>query len=927
MTARRVLALAAALLLGCRAATAQTVSLDGTWAFAADSAAAFTPETVASRAHWREAVVPLPWQAQFADLRAYHGVVWYRRTFTAPAVGPDETAILHFGAVDYAAEVWVNGTRVGAHEGGFTPFRFDVGAMVQPGANEVVVRVADPPAAPQRLDGRTFEEVPHGKQSWYVNAGGLWQSVRLEVRPRRHVERVHVTAETSGRLRVDVALAGEGDAPLALAVRDPDGRAVLAHTIRPEPSARRATIEATLDAPALWSPDTPHLYTAEVTLGADRVAERFGVRRVETRDGRIWLNGQSFFLIGALDQDFYPGTIYTPPSEAFVRDQMRAARALGINTLRMHVKVPDPLYLRIADEEGLLVWLDLPNAWTWTPEAARRLETTFDEWLARDWNHPSLAVVSLVNESWGVDLAEAEQRAWLLRFVERARAAVPGWLVVDNSACWGNFHLRTDLLDWHTYWAIPENRERFDETVSALAGRADWLFSPHGDAVTTGREPLVLSEFGNWGLPDVPEALPWWLEDGLDDIAVTVPAGVHDRVRAFGYDRLFGSFAALAEASQRAQARALRYQIERLRRQPEIAGYVVTELTDVHWESNGLLDMERNVKAGMDALAAVQQPDVVVPVPERWSATGGDSVGVTVWLSHFARSPALPVGGTGCCAGAVERHLATRLPPSTLRWTLSTGASGTVAVPALVAGEVREAAALSVPLPAVERPQAVRVAWRWERADGRAIATNETEWFVFPRAEPPPAAVHDPDGRLGAVAGLVRPDDRAAVLVAPTLDARVLAHVAGGGRAVVFADSLTTLPDGFPLRLVSRDAEDRLYDGNWVTNLNWVRRDRPPFSGIAFGPTLGFEADRVALAHVIEGVPPERFEDVLAGMFVGWVEQSAGYAVQMRVGAGRLLLVTMRPLAADDPYGAHLVRALVEHAGSDAPPPGLSWTP
>jgi hypothetical protein len=588
---------------------------------------------------------------------------------------------------------------------------------------------------------------------------------------------------------------------------------------------------------------------------------------------------------------------------------MRKAKALGFNTVRMHVKIPDPRYLEIADEEGLLVWLDLPNHWTWTPDAARRLETLFDEWLARDWNHPSLAIVSLVNESWGVDLSQAEQRAWLLGFYERAKAAVPGWLVVDNSACWGNFHLKTDLADYHTYWAIPENRNRFEQTVWELAARPDWLFSPYGDAVVTGDEPVVLSEFGNWGLPNVPESLPWWLDHGMDELDVTIPTGVHDRFRDYGYDAVFGPFGALAEASQRMQARALRYEIETLRRTPGIAGYVVTELTDLHWESNGLMDMERNVKAGMDALAPIQQQDVVVPTPLRHAVSAG--VEMDVRVAHFS----------GAAADS-----------TVVQWTTALGDSGAVRFGPLAPGEIHRPAAVWVPFREIECALPVRVAFRWEDDEGRLLAENEAEVFAFPDVERARARVHNPDRRLGDVSYFIETDPTAGVLVAPTLDAHVLEHLTAGGRAIVFADGPTALPDSFPFRLVSR--EEELWDGNWVSNLNWVRHDRAPFAGIAFGPTLGFEAASVDLAHVVDGVPPEHFEDVLAGLFVGWVQRNAGYVVQMNVGAGRLLLVTMRPHAPPDDapappdkYAWHLVRALVDYAGSDAFQPGLTWNP
>src|SRR5690606_14180849 len=155
---------------------------------------------------------------------------------------------------------------------------------------------------------------------------------------------------------------------------------------------------------------------------------------------------------GALDQDYYPEGIYTPPSLGFLRAQMRQAKAMGLNCLRCHIKAPDPRYLQAADEVGLLVWVDVPNWSRLSEAAARRARATFAGMVARDWNHPSLVMWSLVNEGWCTDLPGSEaDRRWLLDTFAWAKQVDPHRVIVDNSACIPNFHLQTDVDDYHFY--------------------------------------------------------------------------------------------------------------------------------------------------------------------------------------------------------------------------------------------------------------------------------------------------------------------------------------------------------------------------------------------------------------------------------------------------------------------------------------------
>ncbi len=890
---------------------AQTISLDGDWQFAVDTSGAFQIGNVEEKAEWRVVKAPLSWQAQFANWRDYQGVAWYRKSFEAPKLKPAETALLHFGAVDYIAEVFVNGHHVGKHEGGYTPFEFDVHRFVKEGENEIIVRVMDPAATEQGTEGISYWHIPHGKQNWYVQTSGLWQSVYVSIKPTRHITHVHLTPTIDGKISVEVNLSlGENKKAkeqLALRILDPQKREVLQISKTLSPSEEKVRLEGFVPNPLLWSFDSPNLYKAELSLGANhKVVERFGFRSIETKNKSLYLNGEPFYLMAALDQDFYPETIYTTPSEEYLRDEMLKAKRLGLNMLRCHIKVPDPRYLKVADEIGLLVWYEIPNWDVFTPEAARRAEETLEAMLARDWNHPAFVIISLINESWGIDLKQAEQRQWLLSAFDGAKQKAVGRLVVDNSACWGNFHLKTDLNDYHTYWAIPENRHRFDQTLDDVAKRPQWLFSEFGDAQQTGAEPLLLSEFGNWGLPKLPEELPWWFARDFGKREVTLPAGVHQRFKDFHYDEIFGTYNQLAEESQRAQFMALKYEIEQIRLKPEIQGYVITEFTDINWECNGLLDMWRNVKIYGNDLANLQQQDVIIPRPVKYNYWDDETVEIKLWLSHYS---------------AVDPKEAV------LQWTASSGAQGSLAIPCIERTQVEEMPSIKFALAKTLSPQRLRISLALALVDGRVLAKNYCDVFVYPKQKISAAnsiRIYDPAKTLGKFADALRAagyaleklSAKTSPLITNLLDGEALRRLEAGETVLCLVDTSTILPAAFPCSLKSRAAE--WYDGNWASNLNWIRSHRGPFRDLGFGRFLGFESAELAPQTVISGVPAENFSDVLAGMYVGWLHLNSAYVLQINVGKGKLILCTLR-IAENfdrDAYAAALLGRLIDYSSS-----------
>ncbi len=838
----------------------ERIPLDGAWRFRHEDGP------------WRTIQVPGVWQAQFDDLRLRGGRARYERDLELPVAWRDRRLVLCFGAVDYACRIEVNGEPAGEHEGGYLPFELDLSALFRPGRNRLAVEVVDP--APGDGGAFPFAEIPHGKQSWYGPLGGIWQSVHLEARAPVWVQRAYVHAGIDGTIAVETALAGavQGDEHVRVRVVAPGGGRTFAAETR---AGER--VELRLGDPERWSPATPRLYRLEVEVGEDRLVDHFGLRQIEARDGRILLNGEPIYLRGALDQDYYLGGIATPPSDELLRDQALRARELGLNLLRCHIKVPDPRYLRWADRLGLLVWSELPN-WGELTEAARsRARETLRGMVERDCNHPSIVIWTIVNESWGIDLAgDGEHRRWLAETLAWARELDPTRLWVDNSACPPSFHVASDLNDFHIYHAFPDGARHWEAWTAAWVADPSQTWSPHGDAARSGEEPLVLSEFGTWGLPDL-DALrdddgrdPWWTATGGEwGDGVVLPEGVRERFAAWRLDEVFGSWRGFVRASQEHQLEGLQHQIRDLRRHDAICGYVVTELTDVHWECNGLLDMARRPKALHERLGEVNAEDVVLPLLERPRAAAGEELQLELAVSHFSGRDLDGARATLSLDGRPLR-------------TLTAGP--------LARGRPTALVRIALRAPQTAAARRVRLEVELDDRHGRPVARGALSLLVLPAPSPlEPGPVH----------------------IARRLDGTLRAHLEGGGRAVLVAGEEAALPDGLALRVQERRGSR--WHGDWAQGMGWLR---PRLAGgLALGPRLDSAFLDLAPEHVLLGYEPAQAADVLAGLYVGWIHATAATVARARAGAGALVLCTLPLLdAGDDPLAAHLLARLVEIA-------------
>lgn len=891
-------------------------SLDGNWdfQFLGDEAVA-----LGDVAAWRTAAVPGPWQAQFDDLRERQGRAWYRRTVEVPADWAGAPVFLRFGAVNYHARVLVNGIEVMAHEGGYLPFEAPVGRFLRPGRNEIAVAVTAPTDDPDAYPEFPMAETPFGKQSWYGPLSGIWQSVTLERRAADHFTGLRLLpALADGTVRVTMRLARPllRDHDIDLEVTGPDGACA---SLVVAATAGLDTVTATLTVPFVqaWSPESPALYRLTATLRQDGEAvdsrtESFGFRTVETRDGRIHLNGEPIMLRAALDQDYYPDGICTVPSVEFLEDQFRKAKELGLNCLRCHIKVPDPRYYEVADRVGLLIWTELPNAGRLTEAARARLRATMQGIVERDGNHPSIVIWTIINENWGTDLVhDREHRDWVNATYRRLKELDPTRLVVDNSPLWPSFHVQSDIEDYHFYAAIPDHRGSWDGFVQRMATRGEATYTHHGDARRTGQEPLMCSEFGNWGLPD-PKALrgadgkePWWFETGHDwGEGVMYPHGIETRFAAWSLDRVFGSLERFVEAAQWQQFRALKYQIEAMRRQPALAGYVITEFTDCHWESNGLLDMRRNPRAFHHVFHTVNADIVVVPQWDR----------VAYWEGEEVRVGLAAANGRG-----------RTVPGTELRWSLDATAAGGAEPMDLTPG-VRHGRHAVFQAPRVDVPSVHRLELEVVTRDD-LLATNHLELAIHPRRHGPPggaATVWTPDAdlaeRFAALGYGAAEDARSAdLVVARRLDDERCAEVRAGARLVLLADEPQDLQPVFPhfqnVRVVPRHGS--MWLGAWASSFSWVKRSGP-FARLPGGPLIDHGFDRVIPDHVIANCTTWDFQArVHAGMVVGWVHKPAALIVERDYGRGRMAATTFRLLRdapGADPTATALLDGLVELA-------------
>lgn len=611
------------------------VPLDGEWGFA------FDDRGVGREERWwdgrsdpfdRRIVVPYPPESELSGVgeRGFHPVVWYRRAAPVPVREVGERLLLHFGAVDYRATVWVNGVLVGSHEGGHTSFELDASDAVPPAAAPrpaattvsggatppdrstaiIVVRAEDDPEDVHQPRGKQdWRATPH--RIWYHRTTGIWQPVWWEVVPRCHIQELtwEVSTDTATVLAT-VALSIPPPRGSRLRLRLWHGSELLAdhsqvargrhHSLRVSvPAAENAWDVERLE----WSPASPTLLGAQVELahagnergdGAeastallDSVDSYLGWRRVAATEGRFLLNGRPQFLRMALAQGYWRESHLAAPSGADLRREVELAIRLGFNGVRVHQKVEDPRFLYWADRLGLMVWEEMPSAGAFSERAARRLLAEWQEVVRRDRSHPCITAWVPLNESWGVPALadQPAQRHLAASLYHLTHALDPTRPVISND---GWEHVDSDIWTVHDYTPSGASiRERYGDRRAVTTTLAERWPGPRRLVLAGAPErgqPVMLTEFG--GFTYSPAGDHAWLAYGTVQSADEFA------------NRLAELFGAVADSEA-------------------LAGFCYTQLTDTEQEQNGLLFADRRPKLPFEQVKAlVNRPSRAIPAEE-----------------------------------------------------------------------------------------------------------------------------------------------------------------------------------------------------------------------------------------------------------------------------------------------------------------------
>lgn len=627
-----------------------SMDLDGEWEFRLDPTEEGTNERwYAPTRAWPEdasRVISLPHTWQEEDgCRDYTGTAWYRRTVN---VGEDVAdngwrAFVLFGAADYRTEVWLNGSKLGGNRGGYLPFEVEATNALRSGPNTLVVAVTDPD---------DLSEIPHGKQGdpWYTRVSGIWQSVALEFRPQSHIVSVEVTPDVSSNgasVAVDVDAGPREYATLqAVVYAFRDGRSVATDSI--DVSKEDAAFLA-FDDPDYWTPNSPVLYDLTVQLESegdvvDRYEDYFGLRSIDWNDGQILLNGEPIRIRGVLDQGYYPKTHYRPQGDttAAFEHEIATAKELGFNLIRKHLKPAHPEFLRLADEMGILVWEEPANPSRFTERSRREVRTQLHNLITRDYNRPSVVIWSVYNEEWGIGHHDTEETLWtdetkqsvLRSVVASARERDPTRLICDNS---GWAHVDTDLNDYHRYFVSPDRAGQWEDDLIHIRHHPGDNYATHdGDTDT----PIMITELGTWAFCDLDilreqyAGDPPWFSHKFLTQQMKRPEDVDERFAESDLETVFEDIDHLIDCWQKRAMVSLKHLVEQMRKHEDIAGFVLTELSDTEWEFNGILDYFRNEKSFYDDFAAVNGDIAVIAEPSTHATWSGETIDVDVYVAN-----------------------------------------------------------------------------------------------------------------------------------------------------------------------------------------------------------------------------------------------------------------------------------------------------
>ena len=565
--------------------------LNGKWDFAYDD------KNVGLSQRWYEdkegifdkkIIVPYTYLCELSgiDDQDFHDVVWYKKNVSFKRNYENSRFLLHFGAIDHVADIWIDSDHVCHHEGGNTPIDIDVTDAVE-GSEEHVITV-------RAFDDSFDFRITRGKQFWerksqgifYTRTVGIWQSVWMEEVPSVYLGSVRITPDLDERMvEFDMTLQGGKEALVRVSIRL-FGKELMTDELLIKNG--KGKVKYWLDSSITldwhhqeswtWSPENPVLFDVEYTVKAgddcaeDKVKGYFAFRKINIHKGRILLNNRPYYMKMLLDQGYFRKGLLTAPSDEDLRKDIEYTKQMGFNGVRKHQKIEDPRFLYWADKLGLLVWGEGPSSYEYSDVAVERHTTEWLEILKRDYNHPCIIAWVPLNESWGVhEILDREDEQchslalyYLIKSIDRTR------LVISND---GWTHTRSDIVSIHDYSGDRQELERRYESLERILN-----FFPGGHALFAKGyeyhgEPIMVTEFGGIS----------FCKDGTEGWGYTAAENEEDFLERY------------------------RNVVEPLLNSEHVQGFVYTQLTDVEQEINGLMTYDREFKVDPEKIKQINR--------------------------------------------------------------------------------------------------------------------------------------------------------------------------------------------------------------------------------------------------------------------------------------------------------------------------------
>lgn len=870
----------------------KTLSLNGSWKFRTD------PDGLGVQEQWylygfggQEVTIPSVWQSYSKKMENYTGYAWYSKSFDFEKKR-NERVFIKFDAVDYISDLWLNGQYIGSHEGGYVPFKFDISNALKAKENLLVLSVFDP---------EDNDEIPHGKQgSWYTRASGIWQDVNLISYGESFIENVKIVPNVDLE-QVDFSIEFDSIENINNPIIQIDILSQGDELLNSDQFKFNKNEEfhsIAVQNAKLWDLENPYLYNVVVSLKdgeqtIDIYKSYFGMRKVETRDGKIYLNNKPLYIRGALDQAFWPKTIYRAGTEDMIKKEIQKAKDMGFNLLRKHIKTEDPRYLYWADRMGILIWAEPANYAKWTSQAKARFKKEYTDMVKRDFNHPAIIIWSIYNEEWGLEwkLREnKEMQDWLEEFYDYAKALDNTRLICDNS---GWAHVKTDLNDHHRYFAVPENYNEWNYDLDQYV-----IAEPDKNFVKgyiSTEEPLIISEFGIWGLPELDETLkvdeyPGWFRGNsrIFSEEFKIPMTAFKNFQKYKLNTIFADFNELALATQEREYRGVKYLFEEIRKREAIAGYVVTELSDIEWETNGFIKYDREDKSFTNKVNRFNGPlNIMLDIKDH-----------NLWTTDkFFGTPYI-VNNTS------------QIFDGLLKWELAgTDIKGSmeISVNSFSVNKMKDN--IEFELLNIARTGKFELNYYLFK-DGEKITMNSEELTV---TSPDDVFFSDQEiltfnlkkdfgekliangFNVNSFTGLIDKESYThnlkfkKIILTDKLSKEVMDYIHKGGKAIFLAEEGSEIEDKAIFNF------EELKDGeSWDRTATFNFMNTEIFPDISLNKISGWEMADLYASSVISNLDDINYDRIIAGMFSGWIGEFGSSILELSMGKGKLIITTLK---------------------------------